>query len=176
LNHRTFMTAVLVAGISAAGVVPALAASQTYVGPGQLVQCQGADMTAGLVPPPGPNVRSGVNAPFQLGGCFVIPKGQATYDLAVKDASGTTPALNVNYQFADGSLIVDDKGNTVSPTYCGGSTAGAVLPKGAVYLNAFQLDPATARLDGCKVVTGVPTTGTITVTYHKPPPPKKRKH
>jgi hypothetical protein len=178
----------VVLGIAGAGivaiVVPATAGSPSsstlsYVGPQEDIQCAGTTFTATTLPAPVGNLpAAGPTAPQNVGTCFALPTAPApaSFTVGVADDRNAAPGTQISFADSSGYAVggvyeVCDGGSTILDN--SGSTPVAItsipVPATAAYALAFTEDPATAKvLGGCSATQGVPTTGTVTLTYTYP--------
>jgi hypothetical protein len=144
-------------GLSALAVVPALADSQPFQGPGVVAGCQGPLLGTGNDTV---DQATTVDA-FGVGAaCFTKPAGDfASINTAVTDDSGTAVPYEVQFQDAAGNnsaTIVD---------VCPGQSGATALPSdiSTAYVYLFADDPATA--DAACGAPSVATSGTMSVDW-----------
>jgi hypothetical protein len=160
-NKRFAVTGAALA-VTALAVVPALADSQPYQGPGVVAACAGKPVTGTGVDPV---EQAEPDAPaFGVGGaCFARPDGNASTSITTT-VSDSTGAVAYAVQFQDAA------GNNSSTTVdvCSSDPTTIDLPTdintAAVFI--FTDDPATAQLV-CGTPS-VPTTGTADVEWNAP--------
>lgn len=164
MGKKRFIIGGLAAGVVALAVMPAVADTGTFTGPGLIAQCAGTPLVA-TGEPDVDSQTSSITSPadFGAGGsCFTVAAGATGVNVTVTDDSGAAVPFNVQFQAPDGF-----SNSATSGSGCGNAdfTFPTDITTGYVYVFADQTGGECADSP-----VSTATSGTIDAAWDFPPP------